>query len=88
MIKVLIKNPSVKFQDFEVEVEETKTIAELKLHLSLVYPTNPLPGFQKLFFAGKLLRNEETLSSLLQQNVNPISQLAKLDILFLLLLFS
>lgn len=66
MVKLLIKNPSARYEDFVLEFDEQQTIEDLKTKLSESYPTNPPPQTQKLIFAGKLQPDQQIVASLLQ----------------------
>ncbi|XP_075159254.1 UV excision repair protein RAD23 homolog B [Haematobia irritans] len=46
-----------------VEIDETKTVYDLKKELSLYPDIGVKPEFQKLIYAGKILSNEETIKS-------------------------
>jgi len=67
MVNLVIKNPSSTATDFKVTMEPQQTVFELKLRLQEQYPTKPNPDQQKLIFAGRLLKNESTLSEVLSQ---------------------
>lgn len=68
-MKLIIKNPSNRFEDITVDIELSQTISDLKKKLSEEYPSKPSPSLQKIIFAGRILKDEEKLSALLQ-NVN------------------
>jgi len=73
-IQIIIKNPSVNVGDFKIEMELFNTIKELKIELSERYPSKPKVEQQKLIFAGKLLKNDSTISEVLNQYDEKVTQ--------------
>jgi len=61
---VIIRTPDQRVNDLEVTCQPRWTVANLKQHLSLLYPGNPAEDKQRLILAGKLLQDKTQLEEL------------------------
>ncbi|XP_011503788.1 PREDICTED: homocysteine-responsive endoplasmic reticulum-resident ubiquitin-like domain member 2 protein [Ceratosolen solmsi marchali] len=81
IIKLIIKVSNQLIEDQTIICNENWSIAQLKEHLSIVYPNNPKPINQNLFYCGQLLSNSKCLKNIFQDDENN----EKIYILYLIL---
>jgi len=66
VVKLKIKSPSCTISDIELEVVLTTSVYQLKELIKEKFPGNPSPSAQKLLYAGKLLKDVDTLEQFLR----------------------
>jgi len=66
-LSVIIRTPDQRVKDMEITCQPTWTVANLKHHLSLLYPGNPTEDKQRLILAGKLLQDKAKLEELFKE---------------------
>ncbi|CAL7945574.1 unnamed protein product [Xylocopa violacea] len=65
-VKVIIKAPNQQIKDQIVNCDIGWTVGQLKEHLSVVYPSKPERGSQKLIYSGQLLNDSSCLKDVLR----------------------
>jgi hypothetical protein len=65
-IKLRIKSPSAVIPDIYVDVGMDDTILRVKELIRDDYPSHPVPGDQKLVYAGRLLQNQDLVRNVLR----------------------
>lgn len=68
---LIVKNPSGGVKDFNITIDSSCTVRNLKQLLQKQYPNNPAEKKQKLIHAGKLLEDEDMLSTVFKTSNNP-----------------
>ncbi|KAM7364262.1 homocysteine-induced endoplasmic reticulum protein [Cochliomyia hominivorax] len=65
-VKLLIKSSNQQYEDHVIESDLLWTVKRLKTHLSMVYPSKPPAGDQKLIYSGQLLNDNLQLKDVIR----------------------
>jgi len=66
LVKLKIKSPSSVIKDMELEVLVSTSVYKIKEIVRDMFPGNPSPSAQKLLYAGKLLKDADTVQNFLR----------------------
>ncbi|OXU29849.1 hypothetical protein TSAR_003019 [Trichomalopsis sarcophagae] len=73
VVKLTIRDSSQVLDDQKVDCDENWQIAQLKEHLSDLYPSKPKPCDQKLIYCGYVLDNHALLKNIFHEDDNNIN---------------
>ncbi|KAM3958741.1 LOW QUALITY PROTEIN: homocysteine-induced endoplasmic reticulum protein [Aphomia sociella] len=65
-VTLIVKAPNQQIEDQNIECQSSWTVAQLKGHLSEVYPSKPRTDEQKIIYSGQLLDDKIVLKDILR----------------------
>ncbi|XP_026748524.2 homocysteine-responsive endoplasmic reticulum-resident ubiquitin-like domain member 2 protein [Galleria mellonella] len=65
-VTLIVKAPNQQIEDQNIECQSSWTVAQLKGHLSEVYPSKPRTDQQKIIYSGQLLEDKTVLKDILR----------------------